>query len=158
MPSSLSVTAPRMNLEQAANEYNNLSKEEKDRAWRDLYGKEPLNPDEETEELISSRLFDMYHALQSMPEDSKRSYNRALQICPEYVNHREFLLMFLRADYFDASKAALRLVKYWQAKEDAFGSHRAFRKITLADMDDADLETIRSGGYIPLPNYDKVRS
>jgi hypothetical protein len=158
MPSTLSFTAPRMDLQQAADEYNSLSKEEKDLAWRDLYGKEKLNPDEETEEMISSRLSEMYDALQVIPERSKISYSRALQICPDYVNDRDFLVMFLRADCFDAKKAALRLVKYWNAKEDAFGSHRAFRKITLADMDEADFDTFRSGGYMPLPNRDKVRS
>jgi hypothetical protein len=147
-----------MDLQQAADEYNSLSKEEKDLAWRDLYGKEKLNPDEETEEMISSRLSEMYDALQVIPERSKISYSRALQICPDYVNDRDFLVMFLRADCFDAKKAALRLVKYWNAKEDAFGSHRAFRKITLADMDEADFDTFRSGGYMPLPNRDKVRS
>jgi hypothetical protein len=146
-----------MNLEEVASEYDNLSKEEKDRAYRDLYGKEPLLI-EETEEFISSRLSELHHALQSIPDDSKHSYHRALQLCPDYVNDREFLLLFLRADYFDVNKAALRLVKYWTAKEDAFGSNRTFHKLTLADMDYADLETIRTGGYIPIPKYDKVRS
>lgn len=43
---------------------------------------------------------------------------------------------------------------YWKSKLKIFGEEKAFRKITLADVDGDDLASLRAGSYMALPNRD----
>jgi hypothetical protein len=43
---------------------------------------------------------------------------------------------------------------YWKSKLKIFGEDKAFQKITLADVDDDDLASLRAGSYMALPTRD----
>ena len=50
-------------------------------------------------------------------------------------------------------KAATRFIKYWSAKEYVF-QDKAFHRLTLDDLDDDDLATLRNKAYLGLPKRD----
>mmetsp|Transcript_26021 Transcript_26021/g.39952 ORF Transcript_26021/g.39952 Transcript_26021/m.39952 type:complete len:378 (-) Transcript_26021:94-1227(-) len=66
------------------------------------------------------------------------AYQLALLMCPDYVNSDSFRLMFLRAMQFDIPMTAKRIVVYWSRKVELFGTDRAFHKLTIQDLLDAE--------------------
>jgi hypothetical protein len=66
------------------------------------------------------------------------AYQLALLTCPDYVNSDSFRLMFLRAMQFDIPMTAKRIVVYWSRKVELFGTDRAFHKLTIQDLLDAE--------------------
>jgi hypothetical protein len=74
---------------------------------------------EEMPELVANRLEAMEAELQTIHK--KPAYNLALQRNKEYMMGRRLHLQFLRAEYFDANKAAARLVKCLNGKLEIFG-------------------------------------
>ena len=62
-------------------------------------------------------------------------YERAIFLAPKrYLNNPDFHLMFLRADGFNPKNAAIRLLKFFEAKEKLFGESKLCEPITLDDM------------------------
>ena len=83
-----------------------LSLEERNRALEEIHGiKHEI---EEDPEVVERELQNMEEALQSIR--SKKAYDQAAFLSPKYVQDRKFRLVFLRADAFDAKKAAERMV------------------------------------------------
>ena len=56
-----------------------------------------------------------------------------------YVENQAFPLRFLRAERFDAQKAAVRLVRNFQMKLDLFGKELLVKEITQQDLNPQDL-------------------
>jgi hypothetical protein len=75
---------------------------------------------------------------------------------PESVGCRKFRLMFLRAERFDAKNAAARLVKYCEGKLRLFGPDKLTKRITMEDLDEDDMVTLRSGYMQLLPERDRA--
>ena len=50
--------------------------------------------------------------------------------------------MFLRAERFDAPKAAIRLVNHFEGKLVLFGEDKLVKRITLDDLEEEDIEEI----------------
>lgn len=94
------ITAPRMELEEFHAEIAQQTSEEQAKANADLYGKEQSQP-EETDEFLNEKLQALSDELEQITVD-KEAYDTAVERCPEYVKDRDFELLFLRADYFDA--------------------------------------------------------
>ena len=61
----------------------------------------------------------------SSPPQSVRistvSYREAVEQCPEIVRSRDHRLLFLRAEYHDATAAAIRMFRYWTDRTELFG-------------------------------------
>jgi hypothetical protein len=53
--------------------------------------------------------------------------------------------MFLRTESFDVTDAARRLVHFFSFKEDLWGRAKLTKRITLADFDKYDYETLEHG-------------
>jgi hypothetical protein len=83
----------------------------------------------------------------------KTVYNTALQHSREYV--QSLRLLFLRAERFDAAKAAIRLVTFFEAKLRLFGPGIVGRPIRQSDLDPGDVRALRSGCFQFLPSRDK---
>jgi hypothetical protein len=62
--------------------------------------------------------------------------------------------MFLRVEYFDPKKAAIRLVKFMEGKLKYFGPEALARPIYLSDLDANDQQCLNSGGIQFLPARD----
>ena len=69
----------------------------------DVYGQ--VHP-VETDEMVAQKLAAFEEELQKLPEDAKKSLKQAEEKCPELIN-KEFKLMFLRAEVFNADVSYL---------------------------------------------------
>lgn len=103
---AFSYTAPRVELEDLERERSSLTDEERRAALDDIYGTGA--PMEETEELIHDCLEQLSAEVDVI--QSKDEYLVALETIPDYVQSRDFRLMFLRADRFDAVVSFLTII------------------------------------------------
>ena len=146
---AISLTAPRVELEDVQREINELDDGATEQLRKDMYGEEA--GEEETPDLLTISLVRLQEELQAIEEDEKQTFLRAQQECPAYVNSDNFLLPFLRAEKFNASKAARRIVVYWNEKLRLFGEDHTFGPITLASLKEGDLRVLRDGGVSLVP-------
>jgi hypothetical protein len=147
---------------------NELSHQEREQAFEDLHGVSPtIN---ESPELIERGLFEMEKYLQetilqfntnnySKPSSSSSSSSPAFVLAQSinmaYVQNSKLRLRFLRADRFDATKAALRLVQWLQWKLELFGQDKLCQEhIRLEDLDDNGRAMVQSGRVQVLPSRD----
>lgn len=79
-------------------------------------------------------------------------YEEAERMNHQYVNDRSFRLMFLRADRYDPREAAERMIRFFDLKKSLFGAEKLVQDITLDDLTEDDLETLRSG-YMQVSPY-----
>jgi hypothetical protein len=84
----------------------------------------------------------------------KTAYDRALELSPHYVQNRSFRLMFLRATQGDVKLAAKRMARHFSTKLSLFGEPKLVKDIQLSDLDEYDMEALRSGGFQVLPHRD----
>ena len=87
---------------------------------------------------------------------NKEAYNAAKIMDQDYVENRDFRLLFLRADRFNAKKAALRMARHFQAKSDLFGRDKIARDIVQSDLEKEDLECLYAGYEQFLPSKDRA--
>lgn len=126
---------------QIAIDMTQVSAADRERAYFDLHGI-PNHPSE-TPQLIQSSLERLDQEVQRLGD--KAAYEMAEAHSSGYVRDCELRLAFLRADMFDAKKAALRLVRFFQAKLDLFGTEKLAMDITQDDLDHDDMNSLYSG-------------
>jgi hypothetical protein len=134
-----------------ASALSKLSLQEREKAYEEIHGVDLTV--EEKPELVADRLEAMEAELQKIHK--KPAYDLALQRNKEYVTDRKLRLQFLRAECFDAKKAAARLVKCLEGKLELFGPEVMARPIYLSDLDSDDLEPLQSGFLQFLPARDR---
>jgi hypothetical protein len=146
---------------------NELSHQEREQAFEDLHGVSPtIN---ETPELIEKALSEMEKYLQQtviprstvnnnrshLSSSTSSAYVLAQSKNMTYAQNPKLRLRFLRADRFDATKAALRLVQWFQWKLELFGPDKLCQEhIRLEDLDDNGRAMIQSGRWQVLPSRD----
>jgi hypothetical protein len=74
---------------------------------------------------------------------------------PQYVSDPTFRLAFLRAENFDAARAAARMVRYFHWKMAAFGESKLCKDITLEDLTPEDMKILKRGYGQALPVRDR---
>ena len=136
-------------------EFNELSKEEREQIIEEIHGVADLKI-EEGPDLIERSMRNLDDELKRVTKyESRVAYERAAFLAPRLVKNRDFRLMFLRADIFDAKKAARRMTNYFQSKVELFGEDKLLKDITLEDLDEDDLATLMTGGFMLLPSKDR---
>lgn len=100
-----------------AEELGKLSLEEREKVYEDVHGVSHLV--EETPELIEESLELMEIEIHSIRQ--KDAYDQAKLLSNGFVTNRKFLLGFLRAESFNAKKAAARFTKYFKCKLKCLG-------------------------------------
>jgi hypothetical protein len=123
-----------------AKEMYRLSLDERKEALYDFHGIAEI-PQEDPEMLART--------LAALEEDihnisKKAAYETALVMSPNYVRDPKFRLKFLRADKFDHKNAAQRLVEFFEAKMELFGSDKLTKDIKLKDLSEDDLSVLES--------------
>ena len=137
-----------------ANELNKLSIKERDEVLQDVHGvSDTMN---EESEFVDDCLQSVVQELSRISDADKRAYLLAKQKNPQYVNERKFLLMFLRANLFDASNAASRIVSFFQAKLELFGPEKLGRDIMMNDLNEEDIACFESGYCQVLGGRDRA--
>lgn len=120
--SSEEFNAPQESVDvQLAEELNGLSMQQRDQALHEIHGiSAPLD---ETPELVSRKRIELDAILRKLASKKTSSaYRLAVAINPEYASSESLQLMFLRSEEFDANKAAKKMVKFFEAKLELFGS------------------------------------
>eukprot|EP00934_Nitzschia_sp_Nitz4_P004785 Nitzschia sp. Nitz4//scaffold87_size112219//68166//69669//NITZ4_004079-RA/size112219-augustus-gene-0.52-mRNA-1//1//CDS//3329559384//4775//frame0 len=128
-----------------------MSVEEQEKTLFEIHGISP--PKEETEEAIQSSLVQLEKELHFI--DSKDAYEQALFLNASYVTSREFRLLFLRCEDFDAAKAAQTMVYHFDLKRELFGDSEILaREVYQSDLDEGDMGLLRMGISQLLPSRD----
>ena len=83
----------------------------------------------------------------------KPAFNYTARTSRRYV--QSLRLVFLRSEKFDAKKAALRLVTFFENKLALFGSETLVRPIRLSDLTYEDTLSLKSGCIQVLQSPDK---
>ena len=91
-------------------ELNQMSVKDRERVFEDIHGVSAEVV--ETPELVETGLLLLEQQVNSI--SNKNAYNLAATQNWAYVNDRKLRLMFLRAERFDATKAANRMVGFFQ--------------------------------------------
>ena len=152
MLSAFSYTAPRFTEEQEQKERESLTEEEENVVSSDVFGVDAVI--EETEELVIHSLAQFEEELATLPDEDKQGYSQALEECPLIVEQESAPIRFLRAEDYDAKRAAVRLAKYWNTRVELFGPDSAFLPMTLdgAMADDAQAFEALGDGNCMLPH------
>lgn len=119
-----------------------LSFQEKKKADEDLH----CLPDEieESIEMIDTCLEELEIEVQVQ---RNFAYDIAARQNKEFVEDRDFRLMFLRADMFNARSATKRLMKFLQQKLTYFGEEKLTKEIEWSDLTEGDIEVLESGRW-----------
>mmetsp|Transcript_43718 Transcript_43718/g.105442 ORF Transcript_43718/g.105442 Transcript_43718/m.105442 type:complete len:467 (-) Transcript_43718:158-1558(-) len=134
-----------------ATEISGLSLAEQDQVTFELHG--IAGETEETPNLLKTSFEQLEKELQKIKV--KPAYEEAKYLNPDYVNNTGFQLSFLRSENFDCSSAARRLVFHFQKKAELFGRGDVLgRDIRLSDMDQDDMDFIKTGTQQVLPTRD----
>jgi hypothetical protein len=88
--------------------------------------------------------------------EDKLAYDRAMELSPSYVLDDAFRTMFLRATEGDCVKAAKRLVRHFATKLRLFGEDKLACDIKITDLDEHDMEALKSGGFQVLADRDRA--
>eukprot|EP00339_Tiarina_fusa_P009765 CAMPEP_0117014084 /NCGR_PEP_ID=MMETSP0472-20121206/11499_1 /TAXON_ID=693140 ORGANISM="Tiarina fusus, Strain LIS" /NCGR_SAMPLE_ID=MMETSP0472 /ASSEMBLY_ACC=CAM_ASM_000603 /LENGTH=456 /DNA_ID=CAMNT_0004717569 /DNA_START=74 /DNA_END=1444 /DNA_ORIENTATION=- len=137
-----------------AKEMNNLTVQERERVFDDIHGVAEVH--EESPEFVESCLEAMDLALNTLAKIKRKGLDRALFFKPSIETDKKFKLMFLRADIYDAKKAARRMAKYFDEKLRLFGEEKLVKRITLDDLSEEDLSRLNLVGCVVLPHSDQT--
>lgn len=139
-----------------AQELNQLSVQERDLINDEIHGVRLSCPNE-TPELLQNSLANLEAELESLPSTpTKSAYEKSLKHPESYIHKDDFRLIFLRCEFFDAPKAALRMIKYLDLIHYAFGPKVLKRDVCLADFDNKGKEFLREGYHQVLPGMDRT--
>ena len=137
-----------------ANSLNKLSFRDRTVLQEEIHGVGSLAP-EEAPEMVDKALSDFQTELDKLHPDSRIFYDRAISLNSKYVHSPEFRLKFLRADLFDAKKAAMRFANYLQYGHRYFGDVALMRPLRFEDLTVEEQEMMREGIGQVLPSRDR---
>jgi esterase/lipase superfamily enzyme len=100
-----------------AKELNQMTFQERELMYEEIHGVDKIH--EEPEDFLNSRLAALEQEIRRLPQ--RELYEQAERISKAHVTDRKFRLMFLRAEYHDPRKAAVRLVRFLEEIERFFG-------------------------------------
>ena len=134
-----------------AQEVNRLSVNERIKALEDVHGVSEI--EEEDREVLDAKLKELDSEI---GQRKNKAYQLAESFSKDYVTNRDFRLMFLRADSYDAKPAAQRMMKFFEYKLKLFGKEKLIKEITLRDLDKDDIDCLRSGAMQELLHKDRA--
>jgi hypothetical protein len=132
-----------------AKEMNSLSIKEREKALEDVHG--VAGVEEETPEFVNSCLKELDEHLNAIKINTD-AYVQAEAMSSDYVSENNFRMMFLRADNYDSKEAAERMIRFFELKKYLFGVDKIVKDITLDDLNEDDLDVLKSG-YAQVSPY-----
>jgi hypothetical protein len=137
-----------------AKEMNQLSVEDREKVLEDIHGiaravDEPLD-------YVKNSLVLLEEELSKITLRNKAAFDIAQLQSKEYVSSEKLRMMFLRAESFDAYKAASHMVRFFDEKLNIFGAEKLTKDIVLADLDPDDIAALEKGFYQVLPEKDSA--
>jgi hypothetical protein len=116
--------------------------------------KDPDGP--EGPKLRRKGLYNIKEALECIPSQERKSYIEAFERVPSLVETESNPIAFLRCEKFNATAAAHRLIKYWDARCEIFGD-RAFLPMVQTGtgaLSRDDMVVLKTGSVVILPNHE----
>lgn len=133
----------------------NLPLLERNAITEEIHGVVNLAP-VENPRMINSGLRQFNACIEELPVGMKSAYLRAQVMYPDtYINSPEWRLRFLRCDFFDAQKAAIRMVNFLDILSDIFGDYVLKRPVQMTDFCWEEMQAFRRGHYQLLPYRDR---
>jgi hypothetical protein len=132
-----------------AMELNSLSIKEREKALEDVHG--VAGVEEENPEFVNSSLKELGEHLNAIKK-STDAYFQAEAMSRDYVSNKNLRMMFLRADFYDSKEAAERMIRFFELKKYLFGVDKMVKAITLDDLNEDDLDALKSG-YAQVSPY-----
>jgi len=136
-----------------AHELNQMSFQERNVINEEIHGVRTYLHRNETPELLKSSLDQLSIELENLP--SKKAYDASKAFANSYISTDEFRYMFLRSEFFDVRKAAVRMAKYLDLIQWVFGDSVLERDICGADLGKKTLKFLRAGYDQMLPGRDR---
>mmetsp|Transcript_62838 Transcript_62838/g.152991 ORF Transcript_62838/g.152991 Transcript_62838/m.152991 type:complete len:583 (+) Transcript_62838:224-1972(+) len=158
-----------------------LAVQEEIHGVRDLNAdfEEPLGDEEETKEFLHSKLQELQVEIDKIPNEQKKSYidSQSIHVVAtaataiidasndnkkngginnSFVNGVDFRLRFLRADLFDAKRAATRLVNFLDFARELFGDFVLRRPVKITDLSKEEMDLLRCGNAQLCPFPDRT--
>ena len=156
--------------ERTTRELRDLPRESRERVWADMVGSDHSSSssssqsssehshDAEDPMFVSKVLNLMDDELSHLScEDNKvdsKAWEYALQNT-QLAHDPTFRLMFLRAEEYDPTRAAIRVIRHFDHKAMLFGKDKLDQTIRLSDLNGDDLESLSCGGFQFLPVADR---
>jgi hypothetical protein len=137
-----------------AKELYAMSVHDRDASQEEIHGVRSAAPDESPEKVDEA-----FWCFQNEIDKTamKKAYDEAVSCNSYYVLHdRDFRIRFLRADFFDAKKAACRFLHHLDLLLDLFGPNALQRPLRHSDLSKTVKETMRRGRIQILPNRDRA--
>jgi hypothetical protein len=131
---------------------NRLSMQEREQVLYDVHG--VAEAIDEQPDFVNTCLSQLDTELDKIK--GKAAYEQALLFDPQYVRNLNFRLQVLRANRFDATEAAVRMVRYFQTKLELFGTEKLVKDIRIADLSSDDVTCLESGFLQLLPMRDRA--
>lgn len=128
---------------------------ERNAIYEEVHGVGNLCPDESQPGMVENALNDLVYELDAIPAHQKREYTQSLSMPHSYIHTRDFRMRFLRADLFDAKRAANRLVTCLQTMCFLYGPYALERPIRLSDFSKRELKVFNAGRIQLLPYRDR---
>mmetsp|Transcript_33280 Transcript_33280/g.80478 ORF Transcript_33280/g.80478 Transcript_33280/m.80478 type:complete len:477 (+) Transcript_33280:132-1562(+) len=129
---------------------NNLTFQEREKQQEVLHGVD----DEIKEEgnIVDIALSELDNHLIRIKRGSV--YEIAERMDPAYVHARAFRVMFLRGNRYDTKAAANQMLKFFETKQDLFGTEKLTKDITIDDLDEDDIACLKTG-WLQLAGKDR---
>jgi hypothetical protein len=165
---------PRLSETLIASHLNRLSVKDRDLVLQDIHGVAELideNPifvqqslgrlQDELGVLIAQHQNKNPHKVCALELAMQQDMNTSLLGLPNHQRPQcslfraNFRLSFLRAEQFDAKKAAERIFNHFEEKLDLFGPEKLTRDILIQDLDEETTECLECGRMQLLPQRDR---
>ncbi|CAJ1965533.1 unnamed protein product [Cylindrotheca closterium] len=120
--------------------FNELTFEEREEHQELLHGVKVTNTEDEA--LLHGALQELERHLTNIKSDSV--YEMAESMDPVFVNARAFRAMFLRANDYDAKASSDQMLRFFESKQQLFGSDKLVKDITIDDFDEDDMARLKT--------------
>ena len=138
-----------------AQEMHSLSVTERESIYDEIHGCGGIV--EETPSMLAKCLEEMRSAIDQIPQQNRKAYNRAVFLRPSLESDDRCHLMFLRAQKFNSTDAAYHLCRSFEHKLKLFGEEKLVKSITLDDLGETERVThMYSGAIQMLPSADST--
>jgi len=151
---SLNLVVPEDADAMMAHAMAQLSVHEREEVYNDLHG--VADEIVETPEMIDEAINRMKLELSMMStETTAAAYQQALVQDSTYVHDYKSLLAFLRAERFDAARAASRFAKFYSVKLEGFGVEKLTKDIYQEDLTQQERDGLYDSMNLQLPFRDR---
>mmetsp|Transcript_86320 Transcript_86320/g.249299 ORF Transcript_86320/g.249299 Transcript_86320/m.249299 type:complete len:513 (-) Transcript_86320:61-1599(-) len=136
-----------------AGEMTKLSVQEREKAENDVHGILGSNL-EEIPEVLQQCVSEMEFFLEANKRGT--AFELAEAMDRAYTSNFDFRAMFARAERYEPSAAAERMIRFFDLKKTLFRTELLTKDILLEHLDEDDMESLRSGGLQFCPARDSA--